>query len=109
MRKPIMAGNWKMNKTAAEGVQLINEMKADLLDVTSVDKVFCPPYLAVPDVARAVAGTDLHVGAQDLYWEASGAFTGEVAPSMVREFCEYVIIGHSERHPPGRRRYSAVT
>jgi triosephosphate isomerase len=97
MRKPIMAGNWKMNKTAAEGVELVKAMQEGLLAVPSVEKVFCPSYLAVPDVFRAVAGTDLHVGAQDLYWEASGAYTGEVAPAMVREFCDYVIIGHSER------------
>ena len=97
MRKPIMAGNWKMNKTAAEGVQLVQAMQAELLAVASVEKVFCPSFLAVPDISRLVAGTDLHVGAQDLYWEASGAFTGQVAPNMVREFCDYVIIGHSER------------
>lgn len=97
MRKPIMAGNWKMNKTAAEGVELVQAMRADLLAVPAVEKVFCPSFLAVPDVSRLVAGTDLHVGAQDVYWEPSGAFTGEVAPAMVREFCDYVIIGHSER------------
>ena len=97
MRKPIMAGNWKMNKTAAEGVELVQAMRADLLAVPAVEKVFCPSFLAVPDVSRLVKGTDLHVGAQNLYWEPSGAFTGEVAPNMVREFCDYVIIGHSER------------
>jgi triosephosphate isomerase len=97
MRKPIMAGNWKMNKTAAEGIALVQAMQAELLAVGSVEKVFCPSFLAVPDVSRLLAGTDLHVGAQDLFWEASGAYTGEVAPAMIREFCDYVIIGHSER------------
>ncbi|NLT73069.1 MAG: triose-phosphate isomerase [Chloroflexi bacterium] len=97
MRKPIIAGNWKMNKTASEGVLLVQAMQADLLPIASVEKVVCPPFLAVPDVSRLVAGSDLRVGAQDLFWEASGAYTGEVSPAMVREFCDYVIIGHSER------------
>ena len=97
MRKPIMAGNWKMNKTAREGVELVQEMMDDLASIDSVERVFCPTFLAVPDVSRAVEGTDLRVGAQNLYWEASGAYTGEVSPKMVREFCDYVIIGHSER------------
>ncbi len=97
MRIPILAGNWKMNKTAAEAVALVDSMKAELLAVRGVERVLCPPFLAVPDVSRLVAGTELQVGAQDLYWEKSGAFTGEVAPNMVAEFCQYVIIGHSER------------
>ncbi len=97
MRKPIMAGNWKMNKTAQEGVELVQAMLGDLAPLSSVERVVCPPFLAVPDVSRAAAGSELRVGAQNLYWEASGAFTGEVSPAMVREFCDYVIIGHSER------------
>ncbi|MCE5259742.1 MAG: triose-phosphate isomerase [Chloroflexi bacterium] len=97
MRIPILAGNWKMNKTAAEAVALVNTMKDELLAVKSVERVLCPPFLAVPDVSHLVAGTEIKVGAQDLYWEKSGAFTGEVAPNMVAEFCQYVIIGHSER------------
>jgi triosephosphate isomerase len=97
MRKPIMAGNWKMNKTAQEGVALVQAMLGELAAYGSVERVVCPPFLAVPDVSRAAEGSELRVGAQDLYWEASGAYTGEVAPEMVREFCDYVIIGHSER------------
>jgi triosephosphate isomerase (TIM) len=97
MRKPIMAGNWKMNKTAREGVELAQAMLDALGPISSVERVLCPPYLAVADVSRAVAGTELKVGAQNLFWEASGAYTGEVSPAMVREFCDYVIIGHSER------------
>ena len=97
MRVPIIAGNWKMNKTVAEAVALVTAMKDDLLKVEGIDKVFCPPFLAVPDVARLTEGTELGVGAQDLYWEENGAFTGEVAPGMLAEFCQYVIIGHSER------------
>lgn len=97
MRKPIMAGNWKMNKTAQEGVALVEAMLADLAAYDTVERVVCPPFLAVPDVSRAAAGSGLGVGAQNLYWESSGAYTGEVSPEMVREFCDYVIIGHSER------------
>lgn len=97
MRTPILAGNWKMNKTAAEATALVEEMREALLQIPHVEKVFCPPFMAVPTVARLVAGTELRVGAQDLYWKPEGAFTGEVSPAMVREFCDYVIIGHSER------------
>ena len=97
MRIPILAGNWKMHKTAAEAAALVAESKAALLAVDTVDRVFCPPYLAIPIVAELVTGTPLGVGAQDLYWEESGAYTGEVAPAMIAEFCHYVIIGHSER------------
>lgn len=97
MRKPIIAGNWKMNKTIAEAVELVSAMKNELLAVDGIDKVFCPPFLAVPAVAELCKGTELGVGVQDMYWEANGAFTGEVAPGMVKEVASYVIIGHSER------------
>jgi triosephosphate isomerase (TIM) len=97
MRVPILAGNWKMNKTAGEAVALVKAMKEGLMALPGTERVVCPPFLAIPDIARLLAGTDIKVGAQDLYWEKSGAFTGEVAPSMLAEFCQYVIIGHSER------------
>jgi triosephosphate isomerase len=97
MRVPILAGNWKMNKTVAEAQELVSAMKDQLLQIDGVTKVFCPPFMAVPDVARLVSGTELGVGAQNMYWEESGAYTGEVSPVMVKEFCQYVIIGHSER------------
>lgn len=100
MRTPIVAGNWKMNKTIAEARELVTAMKNDLAQLAAsgnVEIVLCPPYLAIPEVAMLVKGTPLRVGAQDIFWEAKGAFTGEVAPAMVREVCDYVIIGHSER------------
>ena len=97
MRTPILAGNWKMNKTVAEAEALVREMKDPLLGIAGVDKVFCPAFMAVPAVAALVKGTPLGVGAQDMYWKESGAYTGEVSPLMVAEFCQYVIIGHSER------------
>ena len=97
MRTPIIAGNWKMNKTAAEARRLVTEQLPALQAVKNVQRVLCPPFPALMTVAELLAGTDIGLGAQNLHWEASGAFTGEVSPQMVREFCQYVIIGHSER------------
>jgi triosephosphate isomerase len=97
MRKPLVAGNWKMNKTVAEARDLVNTMKLPLNAVAGVERVLCPPYIALTAVASLLEGTDIDLGAQNLYWEEKGAFTGEVSPNMVKEFCQYVIIGHSER------------
>src|ERR1051325_5680962 len=97
MRKPIVAGNWKMNKTVAEARDLVNTMKSPLEAVADVEKILCPPYMALMAVASLLEGSDISVGAQNLHWEEKGAFTGEVAPNMIKEFCQYVIIGHSER------------
>ncbi len=96
-RISLVAGNWKMNKTAAEARDLVSAMSARLGAVSNVEKVLCPPFLAIPAVAPMLEGSPIGVGAQNLYWEEKGAFTGEVAPGMVKEFCKYVIIGHSER------------
>jgi triosephosphate isomerase len=97
MRTPIVAGNWKMNKTVAEARALVSEMGPNLNQVKGVEKVLCPPFMALVAVSSLLEGTEIGLGAQNLHWEAKGAFTGEVAPSMVAEFCQYVIIGHSER------------
>jgi triosephosphate isomerase (TIM) len=97
MRKPFVAGNWKMNKTIAEARALVSEMSPALREIKGVEKVLCPPFMALFPVAALLQGTDIGVGAQNMHWEAKGAFTGEVAPAMVAEFCKYVIIGHSER------------
>jgi triosephosphate isomerase len=97
MRKPFVAGNWKMNKTIAEARALVSEMSPALGAVAGVEKVVCPPFMALFPVSALLAGTDIGVGAQDMHWEDRGAFTGEVAGVMVAEFCKYVIIGHSER------------
>jgi triosephosphate isomerase len=97
MRTPFVAGNWKMNKTIAEARALVVEMSPALREVKGVEKVLCPPFMALFPVAALLQGTDIRLGAQDMHWEAKGAFTGEVAPGMVAEFCQYVIIGHSER------------
>ena len=97
MRKPLVAGNWKMNKTVAEARDLVATMSAPLHAVADVEKVLCPPYISLMAVASMLEGTDIGLGAQNMHWEEKGAFTGEVAPNMVKEFCKYVIIGHSER------------
>ena len=97
MRKPMVAGNWKMNKTVEQARSLISEILPGLQEITAVEKVVCPPATALMSVATALAGTNIGVGAQNMYWENSGAFTGELSPSMVKEFCQYVILGHSER------------
>jgi len=97
MRKPLVAGNWKMNKTVAEARDLVSTMSTPLREVAGVEKVLCPPYTSLMGIASMLEGTDIGLGAQDMHWEEKGAFTGEVAPSMVKEFCRYVIIGHSER------------
>jgi triosephosphate isomerase (TIM) len=100
MRVPIIAGNWKMNKTIAEARALVSAMRDDLAGMAAsgkVEIVLCPPFISIPEVAALVKGTPVHVGAQDLHWESKGAFTGAVSPAMVKELCDYVIIGHSER------------
>lgn len=86
-----------MNKTIAEARALVAEMAPKLGEVKGVEKVLCPPFMALFPVAALLQGTDIGLGAQDMHWEAKGAFTGEVAPGMIAEFCKYVIIGHSER------------
>ena len=97
MRTPIVAGNWKMNKTPAEATDLARALLADLAGVGGVDRVLCPPFVALPAVAEVVKGSPLEVGAQNIYWKDAGAFTGEVSPVMLKGWCQYVIIGHSER------------
>ena len=97
MRTPIVAGNWKMNKTVEEARSLVFSMSTKLREIQGVEKVLCPPFPALLAVSALLQGTDIGLGAQNLHWEEKGAFTGEVAPNMVAEFCQYVIIGHSER------------
>jgi len=97
MRTPIIAGNWKMFKTIAEATELVREMRNDLNAIQGVDRVLCPPFTALAAVAELVRPTKIRVGAQDMHWEEKGAFTGEISPVMLKELCQYVIIGHSER------------
>lgn len=97
MRKPLIAGNWKMFKTIAEARQLVSELVPGLQGLKSVDRVLCPPFTSLLAVRALLEGTDIGLGAQNMHWEASGAFTGEISPTMLAELCSYVIIGHSER------------
>ncbi|MEW6031192.1 MAG: triose-phosphate isomerase [Chloroflexota bacterium] len=97
MRTPFVAGNWKMNKTVEEARALVFSMSIKLRDIAGVEKVLCPPFPALVAVSALLEGTDIGLGAQNMHWEEKGAFTGEVAPNMVAEFCNYVILGHSER------------
>ena len=98
MRTPVIAGNWKMNKTVAEAVALASEIKERVAGVENVKVIVCPVFTAVKSVADVLKGSNVKVGAQDMYWETSGAYTGEVSGEMLLEAgAEYVIIGHSER------------
>ena len=104
MRKKIIAGNWKMNKTPSEAVALINELKS-LVANDEVDVVFCVPAIDIVPAVDATKDTNINIGAENLYFEESGAYTGEIAPNMLTDAgVKYVIIGHSER-----REYFAET
>ncbi len=104
MRTPIIAGNWKMNKTPQEAVALIAELKPLVADAACT-VVVCPPYVCLPAAAEALRGSNMHLGAQNMHWKASGAYTGEVSADMLKALgVEYVILGHSER-----RQYFAET
>jgi len=97
-RTPIVAGNWKMNTTLEAARALAQGIKDAGLDgVAGVEKVLCPPFVYLAAIAEIARGTSLRVGAQDVFWEEKGAFTGEVSPAMLKDFCRYVIVGHSER------------
>jgi triosephosphate isomerase len=97
MRKPLVAGNWKMNKTAEEARLLVEVMLPELQKINGVEQVICPPYTSLMTIAAVLAGSGIGLGAQNMHWEGSGAFTGEISANMVKEFCKYVILGHSER------------
>jgi triosephosphate isomerase len=98
MRRPIIAGNWKMNKTSSEAVELVKELLQEISDVSGTDIVVCPPYTALESVAWVVGDGPVKIGAQNMHWEQQGAYTGEIAAKMLLTIgCRYVILGHSER------------
>jgi triosephosphate isomerase len=97
-RKLIIAGNWKMNKTVAEAVDLVRDLKLDLANIKEVDIVVCPPFTALGEVSKEILSTTIRLGAQNMSEHNFGAFTGEIAAGMLKEFSvRYVILGHSER------------
>jgi triosephosphate isomerase len=97
-RTPVIAGNWKMNKTVGEAVDLVRQLKGLIAKVEGVEVLVAPPFTALHAVCEELKGSLIRLAAQNLYWEEKGAFTGEVSPSMIHEVgCEFVIIGHSER------------
>jgi triosephosphate isomerase len=98
MRKRIIAGNWKMNKTPEDSKELAEGIKLDLADVSEVDIVVCPTFTGLDAVSKVIGETNIKLGAQNMHWEAEGAYTGEISASMLRDlYCHYVILGHSER------------
>jgi triosephosphate isomerase (TIM) len=97
-RRLIVAGNWKMNKTVAEALFLVGDLKIELANVTEMDIVVCPPFTALSEVAKAIRDSNIRLGAQDMSEHNAGAYTGEIAAEMLKEFAvRYVILGHSER------------
>ncbi len=98
MRKPFIAGNWKMNKSVTEAKELVSSLQKKVKDVENVEIGVCPTALALSEVKNLLADTNIKVGAQNIYWEDSGAFTGEISAEMLADInIDYIIIGHSER------------
>src|SRR3990172_3243290 len=97
MRTPIVAGNWKMNTTVSEAVALTEAMRAELDAIRGIEKVLCPPFVSLAPMRDLVAGTSIRLGAQNMFDESKGAYTGEISPLMLVPLCEHVILGHSER------------
>ncbi len=98
MRKPMLAGNWKMNMTATEAVKFVSVLKGKVNNVTEREIVVCPVFTALSPVAEVIKDSNIRLGAQNVYWEEAGAFTGEVSAAMLKDSgCELIIIGHSER------------
>jgi len=97
MRTPIIAGNWKMNTSISEATELVKAMKKKLSSVTGVEKVLCPPFVSLSTVKELTKGTSIKLGAQNMHYERSGAYTGEISPVMLSVLCDFVILGHSER------------
>jgi len=98
LRKPIIAGNWKMNKLISEAVELAREIKNRIGSVANKEIVLCPPFTALSSVKEVLEESSIKLGAQNMHWEVQGAYTGEVSPMMLKDVgCTYVILGHSER------------
>ncbi|MCF7634818.1 MAG: triosephosphate isomerase [Dehalococcoides mccartyi] len=97
MRQIIIAGNWKMNTTLSEACTLVQGMKDELDQISGIQKIVCPPFISLAPVKTILNGSSIQLGAQNLFYEEKGAYTGEISPLMLQDICPYVIIGHSER------------
>lgn len=97
MRTPLIAGNWKMNTSIREALNLVKGMMADLDKIRDIEKVICPPFVSLYSIKEMIKNSSIKLGGQNMYFEESGPFTGEVSAIMLHGLCEYVIIGHSER------------
>jgi triosephosphate isomerase len=97
VRIPIIAGNWKMNYGPTEAEEFVAGILPGLHELHAVERVLCPPAVSLTTVAGAIAGSEVKLGAQNMYYEPRGAYTGEISPTMLQRLCEYVILGHSER------------
>jgi triosephosphate isomerase len=97
MRRPVVAANWKMNKTVPEALDLARDLLTEIRLYTAVERVLCPSLVALTTVAPLAAAAGVGLGAQNMHWEKAGAYTGEVSPQMLAGLCQYVIVGHSER------------
>ena len=97
MRKPLIAGNWKMNTNLDEATNLVKAMLDELDGIDGVEKVLCPPFISLTTVKELIKDTSIELGAQNMYFEARGAYTGEISPLMLVDLCHFVILGHSER------------
>ncbi len=97
MRKPIVAGNWKMHKTVSEAEDLVLVLKTEIEKINNVESVFCVPFTSLSKVSTLLTNSSIGVGTQNVHWEKQGAYTGEISPVQVKEFADYAIIGHSER------------
>jgi triosephosphate isomerase len=104
MRKPLIAGNWKMNTKLDEATHLVRAMLAELDSIDSVEKILCPPFISLAAIKELIKGTSIKLGAQNMHFEDKGAYTGEISPLMLLDLCDSVILGHSER-----RQYFAET
>ncbi len=108
-RTPLIAGNWKMNKTVSEGLQLVKDLAPRVLGLPGVEVAVCPPATALYLVGKELAGEKIALGAQDIFWEEKGAFTGMLSPVMLKDVrCNYVIVGHSERRGRFGKPYDSV-
>lgn len=97
MRTPFIAGNWKMNTTVSEAVKLVSEMKPQLEAIGNIEIAVCPPFISLTAIRDLLKESSIKLGAQNMFYEEKGAFTGEISPLMLAGLCDYVILGHSER------------